>query len=63
MSKKNSGRRKLIRKSQKTSLFAPLLNRAEKEIVKHLSQHDRVVYLRAMRLGISVAEYKLNYCQ
>ena len=45
------------------ALFAPLLNRAEKETVKHLSQHDAVVFLRARRLDITVAEYKAKYCK
>ena len=44
-------------------LFAPLLNRADKEVVKHLSQHDCVVFLRARRLDITVVEYKFKYCK
>ena len=63
MAKKLSmSRIKKLRKQQ-VSLFAPLLSRSEKETVKHLSQHDAVVFLRARRLGITVAEYKFKYCK
>jgi len=63
MAKKLSmSRIKKLRKRQ-VSLFAPLLSKAEKEIVKHLSQHDAVVFLRARRLDLTVAEYKVKYCK
>ena len=48
---------------KKTSGFAPEFDKKEKEIIRHLSQDERIVFIRASRLGITVREYYAFHCK